>query len=108
MSAWRYASLSGGIVDTTAVTIAPAVVGMRNYIDSLQVFNSGAAGTEVIIRDGSLGPVLWRGYVGATTASLQVDFKHPIKGSINTLLEVVLSSGTTVAVRINVQGHLDV
>ncbi len=61
--AWSHAAASGGIVNsTTAVTlVAAAGAGVRNYLTDLQV-NTEALGaaTELAIRDGAGGAVLWR------------------------------------------------
>lgn len=103
---WAYVAASGGITTTTAVTIKAAGGGsVKNYVTSLQMFNSGAAGTEVIINSGAAGTPIWRGYVGATSAATTVVFQNPLQSAANTLLEVVLSSGVTVAVRFNAQGY---
>lgn len=105
---WTYAAASGGIVDTTAVTLKTAAgVGKKNYLGSIQLANSGAAATEVIIRKGAAGTVIWRGWVGATAPNHTVTFRQPLESDANQLLEVVLSSSTTVAVRVNAQGWTD-
>jgi len=108
-TSWSYAAAAGGIVNTTGVTIkAASGAGNRNYVSSLQLANSGAAGTDVQIRDGAAGTVLWRGYVPAGANGECHNFTPPLKGTANTLLEVGLSSGTTVAVYVNVQGYVGV
>jgi hypothetical protein len=105
---WSYAAAAGGLSNTTtAVTVKTAAgTGVRNCITSLQVFNGtlGAA-TEVAVRDGAAGTVLWRG-ISPTTASQEVaTFPVPICGTANTLLEVVtLTATVTGGVYVNVQG----
>lgn len=107
-SRWSYAGASGGIVNsTTAVTIAAAAgAGLRNYLSGLQL-DAGALGvaTEVAIRDGAGGTVLWRGLVGTGGLSSRISFATPLKGSANTLMEVVtLTASVTGGVYVNAQG----
>jgi len=104
---WSYAAASGGISNTTtAVTIKAAVASVRNCITSIQVSNGtlGAA-TEVAIRDGAAGTVLWRGFCGTAANQETFVFPAPLVGSVNTLLEVVtLTATVTGGVYVNVQG----
>lgn len=97
---WNYAAPSGGIGSTTtAVTIKNNVASNRNYITWLDVSTDGPLGTatEIAIRDGAGGTVLWRMKIG--TAGLPngrlIQFPSPIKSSSNTLLEVVTLTATT-------------
>lgn len=109
-NAWSYVPSAGGILNTTAaVTIAAAAgAGVRRYITSLQIAseNLGAA-TEVAIRDGAGGAVLWRGQVRTSGLALSsFQFPVPLRGSVNTLLEVLtLTASVTGAVYVNVQGY---
>lgn len=103
--AWNYAAASGGITNTTGVTIkAAAGVGVRNYITDLHVINGHATvNTDVQIRDGAAGTVLWRGWAQSAGGGISIHFATPLRGSANTLLEV--ACGTTgAAVYVNVQG----
>ena len=106
---WRYAAASGGIVNTTGITIQAAPAGsLRNYVTGCDIANSGALGTDVQIRDGASGTVMWRGYVGAVgagNASQFIPFDPPLRGTAATLTEVALGSGTTVAVYFNARGY---
>lgn len=107
---WTYAAASGGISNTTtAVTmVAAAGAGIRNYVSSCQV-SSDALGTatELAIRDGAAGTVLWRIKVGtAGISSYHIGFGIPLKSTANTLLEVVtLTASGTGGVYINCQGY---
>lgn len=107
---WTYAAAAGGITNTTtAVTIvAAAGAGIRNYLTGLQISNSTlGAGTELAIRDGAGGTVLWRGIL-ATAASDPgaISFPSPLRGTANTLMEVVtLTASVTGAVYFNAQGY---
>lgn len=106
---WSYAAGAAGIVNSVvAVTIAPAVVGVRNMVTSLQM-NSDALGaaTEVVIRNGAAGPVLWRIKIpmAGIFSGMNINFSDPIKSSVNTLLEVVtLTASVTGGVFFNAQG----
>lgn len=107
---WSYAAASGGIVSTTtAVTIkAAAGSGLRNCISSIQIATDtlGAA-TEIAIRDGAAGAVLWRGKLQATALpETTISFPKPLRGSANTLLEVVTLTSVTGGVYFNAQGFV--
>jgi hypothetical protein len=107
-TAWSYVAATGGITDTNAVTIkAAAGAGKRNYIKSCQFANSGAAGTAIRLVNGAAGTVIWRGYIGAAVSNQNIIFEVPLMSSANTLLEVSMVSGTTIAVYVNCQGYTD-
>lgn len=105
---WTYAAPTAGITNTaTAVTIKAATTGQHNYITDIQVSHAtlGAA-TELAIRDGAAGTVLWRMTLGTVAnENLLVHFRTPLRGSIATLLEVVTLTAVTGAVLVNVQGY---
>ena len=107
---WNYAAASGGILNTTtAVTINANVASLRNYITSLQVQSEPLTNaTELAIRDGAGGTVLWRIKIPTTGLDLkQIKFDNPIKSTANTLLEVVtLTASGTGAVYFNAQGYV--
>lgn len=108
---WAYAADSGGIANTTtAVTIkAAAGANVRNYITSLQIQAEALTNaTEVAIRDGAGGTVLWRIKVPITGLPLlNVAFADPLKSTANTLLEVVtLTASGLGAVYVNAQGYI--
>jgi len=110
-SRWSYAAASGGIANTTtAVTIAAAAgAGLRNYLTGLQIFSDtlGTA-TEIAIRDGASGTVLWRGKIGTGGAFVgaEIKFTCPLKGTANTLMEfVTLTASGTGSVYVNAQGY---
>ena len=107
---WFYAAAAGGILNTTtAVTIKTAPgAGVRNYIVSLQVMAETLTNaTELAIRDGAGGTVIWRTKIPTGgLPSVQFDFPNPIKGTVNTLLEVVtLTASGAGAVYFNAQGY---
>ena len=106
---WNYAAATGGIVNSAvAVTIkAAAGAAVRNYLGTLTMSaDTLGAATEVAIRDGAAGAVLWRGKV--QTAGLNptpINFNPPLRGTANTLLEVVTLTATiTGGVFVNATG----
>lgn len=105
---WAYAAAASGIASsTTAVTIKAAVSGKRNFVSAIQISHAtlGAA-TEVAIRDGAGGTVLWRGTLNTVAnENLSVEFPVPLMGSVNTLLEFVVLTSVTGGVYINAQGY---
>jgi hypothetical protein len=109
---WQYAAASGGITNTTtAVTLVAAqAAGIRNYLTSLQLSSDAlGAATEIAIRDGAGGTVLWRGKIGiAGIAGVSnIQFSDPLKSTAATLLEVVtLSASVTGGVYVNAQGYI--
>jgi len=108
---WSYAAAAGGILNTTtAVTVkAAAGASLRNYITNIQVMAEAlGAATELVIRDGAAGTVIWRTKIptGGLPAS-QFDFSVPLKSTANTLLEVAtLTASVTGAVYVNLQGFV--
>lgn len=108
---WSYAAAPGGIVNTsTAVTIKGASgAGVRNYITSLQILATALGlATEVVVRDGAGGTVLWRGTLttAGALAGVTAKFDTPLAGTANTLLEVATLTPTlTGAVFVNAQGY---
>jgi len=108
---WSYVAASGGILNTTtAVTLKTAAgAPYRNYLTSIQVQAEALANaTEIAVRDGAGGTVLWRIKIPTTGLDLkQIDFADPLKSSSATLLEVVtLTASGTGAVYVNAQGYV--
>lgn len=106
---WSYAAATGGIVSSTAgVTIkAAAGAGIRNYLTSITI-NTDTLGTatELVIRDGAAGTVLWR--IKLQTTNPLTPFTHnfntPLYSTANTLLEVALLTSSTGGVFVNAAG----
>lgn len=111
-STWSYAAANLGIVNTTtAVTIKTAAgAGIRNYLTSVDIMAEAlGTATEVAIRDGAAGTVLWRTKIGTggLTGGRSIRFHPALRGTANTLLEVVtLTSSGTGAVYVNAQGYV--
>ncbi len=109
---WVYAAASGGITNTTtAVTLVAAqAAGIRNYLTSLQISSDAlGAATEIAIRDGAGGTVLWRGKIGTAGIAgvITIQFSDPLKSTAATLLEVVtLSASVFGGVYVNAQGYI--
>ena len=108
---WSYAAGAGGLVPSTvAVPLKAAVAGKRNYIEAIQIGTDVlTAATELAIRDGAGGAVLWRMKLGtAALALMSVVFARPLRSSVGNLLEVVtLTSTVAGAVFVNAQGFVD-
>ena len=108
LSNWNYAAATAGILNTTvAVTVkAAAGAGVRNAITSIQIMSEAlTAATELAIRDGASGTVLWRIKISTSGLSMAVKLSTPVIGSANTLLEVVtLTASVAGAVYVNAQG----
>lgn len=106
---WTYAAAASGIVNTTtAVTVkAAAGAGIRNYITGLQIAHATlGAVTEFAIRDGAAGTVLFRIQLQtAAKEDIQIEFPTPLRGTANTLLEIVTLTAVTGGVYANLQGY---
>lgn len=103
---WSYAAASGGITNTTGVTAkAAGAAGIRNYITHVDVVNGHATvDTDVQIRDGAAGTVLWRGFAKAAGGGVSADFNPPLRGTAATLVEI--ACGTTgTATYFNLTGY---
>ena len=108
---WAYAAAAGGITNsTTAVTVkAAAGVGIRNYVASMQCHTDAlGAATELAIRDGAAGTVIWRGKINTNgwLDGSEIAFNPPLRGTANTLVEIVtLTASVTGSVYCNLQGY---
>jgi hypothetical protein len=107
---WSYAAAAAGILNTTTAVTIKAVggAGIRNYITSIQVMaETLTTATELAIRDGAAGTVIWRTKIPTTGLSTTtIYFPNPLKGTANTLLEVVtLTASGAGAVYFNAQGY---
>lgn len=94
---WRYAPPVGGLVNSTAgITIkAAAGAGVSNYVWGGECYSDAlATATELEIRDGASGTVMWRIKVPTSgwTNGFDINFNPPLRGTANTLVEF---AGTT-------------
>lgn len=108
-TAWTYAAAAGGILNTTtAVTIKAAGAALvRNHITNIQIQSEAlTTATELAIRDGAGGTVLWRIKIPTTgLPATTFNFDVPLRGTAATLLEVVtLTASGAGAVYFNAQG----
>jgi len=106
---WSYAAAASGILNTTtAVTLKTAAgAGVRNYIEAIQLdWEAFGSASEVVLRDGAGGTVLFRMKIGTGAAgSRTITFRPALKGTANTLLEVAtLTASVTGALYVNAQG----
>lgn len=106
-NSWTYAAASGGITDTSDVTLAAAAgVGLSNFLTGIQIMNKSAVATEVVVKDGST--IIWRGYSPASgVGPLSITFEDPLQSSPNTALKFAAIT-TSSAIYVNAQGHADV
>lgn len=106
---WSYAAVASGIVNTAvAVTIkAAAGAGIRNYLSNLTIdHDTLGAATELAIRDGAGGTVLWRSKLQtAAVEGTLILFDPPLRGTANTLLEILTVTAVTGGVYVNATGH---
>jgi hypothetical protein len=104
-SDWVYAPPAGGIAVATDIAVRAAqAAGIRNYVTAIQVRNTNAVATELVIKDGAT-TVLWRTQLPANMAgSEDVEFPTPLRGSAATALNVqCITAGA--AVYPNLQGY---
>ena len=108
---WNYAAAAGGITNTTtAVTVkAAAGASVRNYVAAMQCSSDAlGAATELAIRDGAAGTVIWRGKIntGGWLTPVNLSFNPPLRGTANTLVEIVtLTASVTGSVYCDLQGY---
>lgn len=102
-SPFTYSGIAGGIVDTTAVVIAPAVTNQRNFLSCLQYANTGTA-SEIVILDGAT--IIWRGFASTGGVEVYINFDVPLASSRGNTLSVQLLV-TASATRVSAQGFVD-
>ena len=104
-------NLYGTSTANTAQTVTQAAAGasLRNYLSGLTVSWSGAApaaGTKVEVQDGATA--IWGSYVGqagGTQGVIDFEFTLPLKGSVNTALNIVVDAGgASCTTKVSAQG----
>jgi len=102
---WSYAAASGGITNTTDVTLAAAPGNlMANYLSAIQIVNKdGSVGTEVVVKSGST--ILWRTWVPATSGKADAVFPRPLVAANNTALTAACVTDSS-ETYINAQGFI--
>jgi|GEM_PF-3567411 len=102
---WSYAAAAGGITNTSDVTLKAAPgAGKAIYVTSVQVHNTSATVTEVVLKSGST--VLWRYSASAASGPIAVVFSHPLIVANNTALTAACLTTATVTY-VNAQGYAD-
>lgn len=112
---WNFTSGTTGILSNTTVAVtfkAAAGASVRNFVDSCQISTTAfTTSVPIAIRDGAGGAVIWAANVptqGFLTPLIFV-FQTPLRGTANTLLEVVTTTAnTTGSAMVNCQGHTGV
>jgi hypothetical protein len=106
---WQSAAAASGIVNTTtAVTLkAAGGAGIRNYLTGVDLATDALGGaTELVIRDGASGTVIWRTKLQTTALPVtRINFPTPLRGTAATLMEVALLTAVTGGVYVNAQGY---
>lgn len=105
--AWFYAAAAAGIVSSTTDVVVKTAGGatVRNYVSSIQISHDLlSVVTEIVVKDGAT--VIWRGklQVAASESASTIDFDTPLRGSLNTAVNVALLTSATGGVYVNVQG----
>lgn len=96
---------SGAAVTTTAdrALVGAQGAGFRGYLSGMQLVNSSATATEVVVKDGST--VIWRHYLPGTSQPFDVEFVQPLRSSPNTALNFAAAT-TGAGVYVNAQGFV--
>jgi hypothetical protein len=105
---WSYAPPVGGIVSSAAdVAVKAAVVGLRNYISSMQLTADVlSAANELVIKDGATVLHRTRIQTSGLPNGLQINFSPPLRGSVNTAVNIALTGSTTGGVVASLQGFV--
>lgn len=102
-SDWFYSGATP-IVNTADVALKAATAGQRFFLTDIQIRNSNATATEVVIKDGAT--VVWRGHVGASMTSSDVyQFSTPIRTTVGNALNIACIT-TAASVYVNAQGYI--
>jgi len=86
---------TGAITDTTQTAIKAAVASNRIYITSIGCNNSSAVASALVFQDASTA--IWQGAItaAATNGSYTMTFPVPLRGTVNTALNVTLGTTAT-------------
>lgn len=100
---WQYQAATPVAVTTDQVMKAAGATGIRNYLTGLQMKNTSATATEVVVKDGST--VIWRGHLSASMTSAEIiQFHTPLRGTAATALNFAcITAGASVYV--SAQGY---
>jgi len=86
---------TGAITDTTQTAIKAAVASNKIYITSIGCNNSSAVASTLVFQDASTA--IWQGAItaAATNGSYTMTFPVPLRGTVNTALNVTLGTTAT-------------
>lgn len=99
---WSFACTTPVVNTTDVVLKAAGAAGIKNYITAIQVKNTNAVATEIVIKDGST--VIWRGHVNASMPQHDyIEFPTPLKTTAATALNFACIT-TAANVYLNAQG----
>jgi len=108
---WQYSTAGTPITTATSNQLnASCGTGIRNYIDGIQFYNTGAAGTEIQIVDGSSN-ILWDGFLGAAASLVpgKIEIGQlgiPVRDTATaSAVSVKTISGTTISITGSIQGY---
>jgi hypothetical protein len=101
---WSYTG-AGPVINTTDVVLgAAAGAGLRRYLTGLQLKNTNAVATEVVLKDGAT--VIWRGFVGANMLNVDsIQFASPLKTTANAALNFACIT-TGASCYVTAQGYI--
>ena len=107
---WQATMASDGATITvnTVVALIAAVATYRRYVTAIQLHNSSATATEVVLQDTTGTPaVLWRGFLPANmTQPYNVEFPSPLRTGSGTASGIGLRAVTAGAnIRWSIQGY---
>lgn len=108
---WQATMASDGAAITvnTVVALIAAAATFRRYITAIQLHNSSATATEVVLQDTTGTPVvLWRGFLPASmTQPYNVEFPTPLRTGSGTASGIGLRAVTAAAnIRWSIQGFV--
>ncbi len=108
---WQATMASDGaaITTNTVVSLIAAAATYRRYVTAIQLHNSSATATEVVLQDTTGTPVvIWRGFLPASmTVPYNVEFPTPLRTGSGTASGVGLRAVTTGAnIRWSIQGFV--
>lgn len=108
---WQATMASDGAAITvnTVVALIAAAATFRRYVTAIQLHNSSATATEVVLQDTTGTPVvLWRGFLPASmTVPYNVEFPTPLRTGSGTASGVGLRAVTAgAAIRWSIQGFV--
>lgn len=108
---WQATMASDGatITTNTVVALIAAAATYRRYVTAIQLHNSSATATEVVLQDTTGTPVvIWRGFLPASmTMPWDVEFPTPLRTGTGTASGVGLRAVTAgAAIRWSIQGYV--